>query len=130
MKIDALWKEQQAYTRDLTEHSRKLAFAVAAICWFFRTPTITFPPAILWSLVFLVGFFVCDVLHYFVAAITYRIFIHGEEAKLGDALDDHSEAELPRSLDKPGFFLFCTKTGFLMASFVMLFVEFYYHLRR
>src|SRR5436853_6308817 len=65
MKLSDLWKNQEIYSRDLTEHSRKLAFAVAAICWFFRTPQITFPPAILWALVFLVGFFILDVLHYF-----------------------------------------------------------------
>jgi hypothetical protein len=35
MKLSNLWKNQQILSRDLTEHSRKLAFAVAAICWFF-----------------------------------------------------------------------------------------------
>ena len=129
MKIDALWKEQQAYTRDLTEHSRKLGFAVAAICWFFRSPNVTFPPAVLWSLVLLVGFFVSDVLHYFIAANLYRVFIHRAEEQIGDQLDETSEADVPRWLDLPGFILFWLKTLFLLASFSMLLVEFYYRLR-
>jgi hypothetical protein len=34
MKLSDPWKNQQILSRDLTEHSRKLVFAVAAICWF------------------------------------------------------------------------------------------------
>jgi hypothetical protein len=128
MKIDDLWKTYQHYTRDLTEHSRKLAFAVAVICWFFKSPEITFPPAVFWSLVLLVGFFFFDVCHYLCGAIIYRIFIHRREAELGDRLDENSEVLVPRWLDRTGFTLFCVKSAFLLASFVMLAVEFYFRL--
>src|SRR2546423_1406054 len=82
MKIDDLWQQQQQYPRDVTEHSRKLAFAVAAICWFFKSPDTTFPPAILGALIFLVGFFVADVTHYFWAAVRYRRFNYRAEEQL------------------------------------------------
>jgi hypothetical protein len=42
MKIEELWTQYQYYTQDVTENSRKLAFAIAAICWFFKTPEATF----------------------------------------------------------------------------------------
>jgi hypothetical protein len=128
MKIDDLWKTYQYYTRDLTEHSRKLAFAVAVICWFFKSPEITFPPAIFWSLVFLVGFFFFDVSHYLCGAIIYRIFIHRREAELGNDLNENSNVPVPRWLDRTGFVFFCIKAAFLLASFVMLITEFYFRL--
>jgi hypothetical protein len=128
MKIDDLWKTYQYYTRDLTEHSRKLAFAVALICWFFKSPQITFPPAIFWSLLFLVGFFFFDVSHYLCGAIIYRIFIHRREAELGTDLNKNSDVPVPRSLDRTGFVFFCIKAAFLLASFVMLITEFYFRL--
>src|SRR6266550_2602676 len=96
MTTEKLWEQYQHYTGDLTEHSRKLAFAVAAICWFFKTPEITFPPAILWSLALLVCFFVFDVLHYFVSALVVKFFIeYHEEAHL------KKTGELPKKIFKP-----------------------------
>ena len=68
-------------------------------------------------------------LHYFIAANLYRVFIHREEERIGDQLDETSEAEVPRWLDRPSFTLFWLKTLFLLASFSMLLVEFYYRLR-
>ncbi|MBN1182230.1 MAG: hypothetical protein JXB49_08080 [Bacteroidales bacterium] len=47
MKLSELWDQYQRYTKDVTEYSRKLAFAVAAICWFFKSDSVTFPVNIL-----------------------------------------------------------------------------------
>jgi len=127
MKLGDLWKSQEAYSRDLTEHSRKLAFAVAAICWFFKSETITFPPAIFWSLVFLVGFFIFDVLHYLWGAIRYRRFIHRQEEKLAEVSAD-ADVTVTRRLARPIFAVFCLKSMFLLASFAMLLTEFSYRL--
>ena len=102
MKLSDLWKNQEFYSKVLTEHSRTLAFGVAAICWFFKSERITFPPAIFWALVFLVGFFVFDVLHYFWGAVRYRRFIYREETKLGDKVyEDDPEVRVTRKLDRP-----------------------------
>jgi hypothetical protein len=128
MKIDDLWKQQQQYTRDVTEHSRKLAFAVAAICWFFKSPDTTFPPAILGALIFLVGFFVADVTHYFWAAVRYRRFNYRAEEKLKNTLDENPEVAVTRRLDKPIFVMFCIKTALLMVSFLFLLSEFFFRL--
>lgn len=128
MKLSELWRNQEKYSRDLTEHSRKLAFAVAAICWFFKSETITFPPAIFWSLIFLVGFFVFDVLHYLWGAVRYRRFIYREEEKLGNQLDGDPNVPVTRKLDRPIFAMFWLKSAFLLASFAMLLMEFFYRI--
>jgi hypothetical protein len=127
MKLSDLWKNQEFYSRDLTEHSRTLAFAVAAICWFFKSEKITFPPAIFWALVFLVGFFIFDVLHYFWGAVRYRRFIYRAEAKLEEVRED-AEVPVTRRLDKPIFAMFYLKSVCLLVSFGMLLTEFFYRL--
>jgi hypothetical protein len=129
MTTEKLWDQYQDYTRDLTEHSRKLAFAVAAICWFFRTPQITFPPAILWSLALLICFFVLDVLHYFIGAFFVRLFLeHHEKAHYEKTGTELKEIPKPRWVDYPATFFFITKTLVLLSSFVALGTEFYYRI--
>jgi hypothetical protein len=50
-----LWAEYQHYTRDITEHERKLGFAGAAVCWLFKREDFTFPAVIYIALMFIVG---------------------------------------------------------------------------
>jgi|SRR5437016_12811974 len=129
MTTEKLWEQYQYYTRDLTEHSRKLAFAVAAICWFFKTPDITFPPAIFWSLALLVCFFVFDVLQYSTGAFTVRLFLeYHEKLHYEKTHTELSEVPKPRWVDYPATFCFIVKTLFLLASFAALGTEFYYRL--
>jgi hypothetical protein len=129
LKTEKLWEQYQYYTRDLTENSRKLAFAVAAICWFFKTPEITFPTAILWSLALLVCFFICDVLQYVSAAFTLRRFLqHEEEKYYSETHELPVEVTKPRKVDYPQTFFLIVKTIFLLASFVALGTEFYWRI--
>ena len=126
MTTEKLWSQYQHYTRELTEHSRKLAFACAAICWFFKTPEITFPPKILWSLGLLVLFFLLDVLHYLTGSIVYRVFTHRQEQHLLRKTGSYvGEVDVPRSLDRAPFTLFVAKSLALLASFAALASEFY-----
>ena len=130
MTTERLWEEFQHYTRDLTEHSRKLAFAAAAICWFFKTPQITFPPPVMWSLSLLVCFFILDVLHYFVGAVILRWFTEREEARLWKETGSISgDIAKPRWVDVPAWLFFIAKTLVLLASFAALATEFYFRLR-
>ena len=129
MKTAELWGEYQYCTRDVTENSRKLAFAVAAICWFFRTPESTFPPVVLWSLALVVCFFLFDVLQYLSAAFTLRQFLEHEEAKHHEATGELVEELVkPRWVDYPSTVFFIIKTVFLLASFVALGIEFYWRI--
>ena len=129
MTTESLWDKYAEYTRDVTEHSRKLAFAAAAICWFFKTPQITFPPAILWCLALLVVYFICDVLHYLVGAFSLRYFLEREEKKHWNETGEELKAVLkPRWVDYPATFFFVVKTVVLLSSFGMLATEFVYRI--
>jgi hypothetical protein len=116
MKLSDLWRNQEFYARDLTEHSRKLAFAVALICWFFKSEKITFPPAVFWSLVFLVGFFIFDVLHYLWGAVRYRRFIYREEERLYK-LGGDPEVKVTRKLEKANVRDVLAQIGLSLALF-------------
>jgi hypothetical protein len=129
MKTEKLWDDYQYYTRDVTENSRRLAFAVAAICWFFRTPESTFPPAILWSLALLVCFFISDVLQYLSAAFTLRRFLeHQEEKHLSKQGELPQKVTKPRWVDYPATLFFIVKTCFLLGSFAALGMEFFWRI--
>ena len=125
MTIDSLWESYQGYTRDLTEirASSRLALGNLLVL---QNAGDYFSSRILWSLSFLAGFFVCDVLHYLSEAILYRIFNHRKKIVLGEDLDGNSEVNVPRSLDRTPFFFFCAKATCLILAAAMLIVEFYY----
>ena len=82
MKNAELWESYGFYTGELTKYSRQLAFAGAAICWFFKTPEVTFPKPVIVSLVLIVLFFISDILQYFIAAHLLRWWIRREEKRL------------------------------------------------
>ena len=130
MKTTNLWNDYVFYTRDVTEHGRKLAFATAAICWFFKTPQVTFPTHILWSLAFVVCFFFLDILQYFSAGLLVGYWTRRQEKKMwkeNGTID--GDIEKPAWLDKPAFVMFIFKMVFLMASFFCLACEFYLRLK-
>lgn len=129
MKVERLWDRYVEYTADLTEHARKLAFAAAAICWFFKSPDITFPPAIQWALVFLVLFFICDVLHYAGGAITLRLYLEREEKKHWEKHHTElNEVLKPRWVDTTATTFALVKTLMLLIAFGCLITEFAYRL--
>ena len=132
MKIRELWDSYNFYTQGLTEHGRKLAFATAAICWFFKSEQVTFPTPVIWSLSFVVLYFLLDMLQYFVAALVLRQWTYQKEAELeaktGRA-DPDDDVEKPPRLDAPAFWLFITKHIALFMSFLALIVEFVQRLR-
>ena len=125
MKIEDLWKEYQEQTKEVTEASRKLAMAGAAICWFFKTPEVTFPAPVLVSLIFIVSFFALDLSQFFSTALLYRFWIRHEEKllqKSGRGLDEG--VKKAAWLNYPGIFFFVTKVICLLIGFLALSVEF------
>lgn len=125
MKNSELWKSYEFYTGELTKFSRQLAYAAAAICWFFKSEEVTFPKPITVSLLFLVLFFVFDILQYFISAHLLRWWTRKEEKVMwaeGETLD--GEYNKPWWVDKPAFVFFNLKVLALFASFVSIGVEF------
>lgn len=125
MTLKDIWTEYQENTRELSENARKLAFACAAICWFFKSNAATFPGKIIYSLVFIVLFFLFDMLQYLVSAVTIRTWATRKEKILQfNKLPLDSKVEKPRWLVRYPFYLFLLKLFFLLSSFVFLILEF------
>ncbi|QTN32508.1 hypothetical protein HZ994_09255 [Akkermansiaceae bacterium] len=121
MKTSALWTQYQGYTRDLTEHARKLGFAGVAICWIFRTTQFTFPPLIYWAIGAFVAYFICDILHSLFGALLTKWYVEREEFKLiqkSKPID--SDVPKPRWLDWPAFTLFLMKSMLVILGFVLI----------
>ena len=124
MKNAEAWEQYKAYTRDITEVSRKLGFAGAAICWILKTPQGTFSNSVLWSLIFLVAFFISDVLQSFTGALLLRCWIRTEEIKIWQVKNTlDGEYLKPGWLDYPSFTFFLLKVLFLLVGFIFIAVE-------
>ena len=126
MKNREAWSNCETYSKGLTDFSRKLAFASAAICWYFHDSNYSFPPRINVALFLLMVYFVGDVLQYFVAFHKWRQWILSEESAIqekGERLED-AEFDIPANLDKWPFRLFLTKIFILLFSFIFIASEF------
>lgn len=112
------WGHYKDYTLDVTEHSRKLGFAGAAICWFFKDESGSFPELILLALVFLIFFFIADVIQSMSGALLTRRWLRGEEIrKYEETGKIEGDYEKPGWIDYPSFTLFNLKVLFLIVSF-------------
>jgi hypothetical protein len=116
-----LWAEYQHYTRDITEHGRKLGFGGAAICWIFKSNDFTFPRPIYFALLCFVGYFIADILHGLSAALTIRFFTQYQEKKLWKKTHSiEGEIQKPRWVDWPAFAFFIGKVILLAAGFACI----------
>jgi len=124
MKNSEVWDQYKAYTKDITEVSRKLGFAGAAICWILKTPQGIFSNSVLWALAFIVAFFISDILQSLSGALLLRYWIRSEEIKIWEAnstLD--GEYLKPVWLDYPSFTFFLLKVFSLLVGFIFIAVE-------
>lgn len=116
-----LWDRYKEYSRDITEHERKLGFAGAGICWILRGQDFTFPALIYVALFFIVGYFIADLLQGFSAALIYRCFIHYHEVRLLRKTGSHDgDIIVRRWLDWPAFGCFIIKSILLLIGFVFI----------
>jgi hypothetical protein len=121
MHSKVIWKSYDDYTRLFSGNSRKLGFAAGAIAWIFREPAGDFPTSVEWAWVFIIGFFLADVLQYFVAAIILRQWMLTQEGKrLAAGQPVKGDYEKPTWLDIPAFVCLWLKFMFLIAGFVCL----------
>ncbi len=121
MQNRAAWADYAHYTAQFSSLARQLAFAGAAICWFFKTPDVTFPHIITVSLIAYVSFFLLDLLQYYVAALILNVWIRAKERQLWArqrTIDgDYSK---PAWLDLPAFALFHLKFLALALGYLFL----------
>ncbi len=124
MRNEDLWKQYDDYTKDLTANCRKLGFAAAAISWFFKTPTNTFPAPILIALGFIVSFFIADILQYFLAALSLRFWTRSQEkTKWKENQTIEGDYKKPAWLDYPAFTLWLVKICCLLLGYICIGVQ-------
>ena len=116
-----LWTSYREYTRDITEHGRKLGFAGAAICWFFKREDLTFPVMIYAALFFFVAYFIADIFHSFSAALILKFFTEYHERRLWlETGSIEGDIKKPRWVDWPAFSFFIIKCVFLITGFAFI----------
>ena len=125
------WGSLDFYTQSISEQSRKLAFAAAAICWFFRGgegTEVTFPVFIITALLFIVLFFTSDLSQYLSNAIKLERWTYKQEARIeakeGRHAKEDDEMINPPSLYRLGDFFFYAKLVCLFLAFLFLIIEF------
>lgn len=115
------WSHYKDYTRDVTEHSRKLGFAGAAICWFFKENPAIFPIPILYALAAIILFFVCDICQNMSGALLTKRWLRREEIKKWKETEDiEGIYEKPGWIDYPSFVFFNMKIVSLITSFLFI----------
>ncbi len=124
MDNSTAWSNYVDYTRDLTEFSRKLAFAGIAICWVLKPENGSFSQTTLIAISLIVLFFVLDITQYSLGAIRWRNWIQAEEnkkfEKTGSIEGDYSP---PQDLDHPVFITFWLKVAVLSLGFLSIGAE-------
>ncbi len=126
MKLGKVWELYSDRTEILSNNSRTVGLAAAGVCWFFKTPEVTFPPLIYAALGAVVLFFILDLSQYAVAAIGYRNFGNSEEERIlgeGRKLDAEEEVDLPDTIDEAPHALLWVKIGCLGLSFLLIGIE-------
>jgi hypothetical protein len=118
MTTTDLWSRYRDYTRDVTEHSRKLAFGGLAVCWLFRDPKGHFPVLVLWALGLITLYFAFDLLHPLVGGFVVRGFVQGQEARLWrEKRTIEGDVNVPSWLDLPATILYVAKVLLLLTGF-------------
>jgi hypothetical protein len=120
----ALWEQYQHYTRDFTDHARKLGFAGLGVCWLFHDERFRFPWLIYGAIFLFVCYFVCDALQNLLAALTLRLFTENREKKLWRETGSiEGEIPKPKWVDGPASVMFAAKAVFLLGGFVVVGLE-------
>ena len=134
LRTTDVWEQYGFYTRDLTENGRKLAFAGAAICWILKEDATTFPYLVVWAFLFVVGFFLFDILQYAWGAGSNFFLARATEEEYWSKASRNARTEAgipslpvdkPDWMDKPMRWMLTAKTASLGVAFLLLFVELY-----
>lgn len=129
MNTSEHWNIYVEYTNTVSENARKLAFGSAAVCWFFKSQNITFPPAVYGALLFIILYFLFDLLQYFSAAFIRRIWIRKMEIELYKKTGSiEGNMDQPDWIDKPVYIFYILKISSLLITFCFLISEFLYRI--
>lgn len=122
--LEELWKVRDGMAKESTESCRKLGFSAGAICWLFKSGDYSFPLLIYWSLLFLVLFFLFDVLQFFISSLLYSAYVRRLEVISAPSGDDFEGVDgVPQWLNMPAMVLYMLKTVSLFACYLFIIVE-------
>ena len=123
---EKFWVDYAANTTLLSKGCRQIAFGEGALCWFFKSPTASFPQPIYSVLYFLMFFVIFDILQYFVSQEIYRYIAKKYEKKLNSGLlNNENEVIKNNWINFPGRFCFLMKFLFLCVSSFLLLAYFH-----
>ena len=120
--IKDAWDSYKDYTEISSTNSRKLAFTAGVICWVFRSPDNTFPEEILFAIIFIVGFFIADLLQYIAASIILFFWTRNQERNkhVNDIPIEDVEISLSPTLDVFPRSLFYIKIALLFMAYIYI----------
>ncbi len=122
-----IWEQYSNFAIDLSNNSRKLAFAGAAIAWLFKTDENTFPLFVLCSLFLIIVFFILDIMQYFLGAIRLKRWIETEEKKKQRETGSiEGEYKKPMHIDIPSYRCWRGKIFTLIASYLFLGIQVFF----
>ena len=115
------WKPYSEFTKAASENSRKLALSGVALAWSLKAGNSVFPPGATIALIFLVLFFLCDLLQYYLGAFLNRRWVRSREIELFKGTGSiEGDYQRPTSVDVPATALFHLKIVSLAVAFVSL----------
>ena len=116
-----VWTQYKEYSQSTSDISRKLAFAGIAICWLFRDQNSGFPKLVFNALIFLLVFFLFDLLQYLITTLLLKKWIRKEEIRMWETTNKiEGNYQKPTWIDMPAFTLFTCKIIALIISFFLL----------
>lgn len=126
--IDELWGEYIVNTTILSTVCRQLAFGEGAVCWFFKNSSGNLPIDIKNILLFLVLYFISDVLQYLTSTIIYWNYAKFYEYKNNKQfLKNEDDITKPEWINAPSRAFFILKIFFLGIASFLLIGYFVYH---
>lgn len=126
MKLTEVWSTYEEYTKELTQHSRKLGFTGVAVCWLLRTEAFDFPAPVLWALLLIVIFFVLDACQYGIGAVIhYRLASRTEDEAEVEGVRElrDLDVEKRKGFDRLPRLLFIIKLAALSTSYFILLIQ-------
>ncbi|MDZ7840829.1 MAG: hypothetical protein U5R46_08430 [Gammaproteobacteria bacterium] len=123
-----VWSQYRDYTRDLTAYARQLAFCGVAVVWILKAQDGSFSTYVLAALLFIVLFFLSDVLQFFVSAVLLRHWVYHKEAEYWAANKSlEGNYNKPKKLDCPASFFFGSKIVVLLIGLLLIGLEILSH---
>ena len=110
-KLSVVWRDYADYTALASEQARKLGFAIAGVCWFFKAPSgFSLPTSVFWALVWVLTFFIFDLLQYVFGAAMIGLWARSHERRLFSGKKGiDGEVDKPVWLDRPALILYVLK---------------------